>query len=265
MTALLASTSATASTATEGDVKTYLANLREFIADLLGTDSTNKAAVHGLLGSLLNGKLVKTGAYTVGAADRGKVIDCTGTWVLSLAAAATLGDGFCFALKNSGSGAITIDPNLTEQINGLSTKVLTSGEFLIVYCDGSSFYSVGGASFPAGFISAYAGSAPPIGWLFCYGQAVSRSVYSVLFSAIGTIYGAGDGATTFNLPDLRGRAIAGKDDMGGGNAGRMTNIAASTTLGASGNEGNTAVLSSPPGYTLMYSQPVFISNYVIKT
>src|SRR5574343_691673 len=136
MTALLASSTATSATATEGDVKTYLGNLREFIADLLGTDSANKAAVQGLLGNILNGKVTKTGAYTVVAADRGKVLDCTGTWTLSISSAATLGDGFSFAIRNSGTGAITIDPNLSETINSLTSYVIGGGDFVIVYCDG---------------------------------------------------------------------------------------------------------------------------------
>jgi microcystin-dependent protein len=71
----------------------------------------------------------------------------------------------------------------------------------------------------------------------CSGQAVSRSTYSDLFAAIGTTYGAGDGSTTFNVPDLRGRVPAGKDDMGGGAAGRLTSGGsglAGTTLGAAG-------------------------------
>lgn len=54
----------------------------------------------------------------------------------------------------------------------------------------------------------------------CEGQAVSRTTYSALFEAIGTTYGAGDGATTFNLPDYRGRAIVGPDN----GAGRLTPI-----------------------------------------
>ena len=53
----------------------------------------------------------------------------------------------------------------------------------------------------------------PVGWLFCNGQAVSRSTYSVLFGVIGSLYGAGNGTTTFNLPDLRGRVIAGVDTV----------------------------------------------------
>ena len=58
---------------------------------------------------------------------------------------------------------------------------------------------------PTGVVVPFAGATAPDGYLLCYGQAVSRSTYSDLFAAIGTTYGAGDGSTTFNLPDLRGR------------------------------------------------------------
>jgi microcystin-dependent protein len=89
---------------------------------------------------------------------------------------------------------------------------------------------------PVGVISAYAGSSAPSGWLLCFGQAVSRSTYSDLFAALSTTYGAGDGSTTFNLPDLRGRVAAGVDNMGGSAASRLTStvLSASNTLGASG-------------------------------
>lgn len=234
MTALLASTTATSPTATEGDVKTYLANMREFIADLLGTDSANKAAVQGFLGNILNGKVTKTGAYTVVAGDRGKVLDCTGTWTLSISSSATLGDGFSFAIRNSGTGAITIDPNLSETINGLTTFVIGGGEFVIVYCDGTGFSTVGGSSVPVGTVVATTVPYTPVGWFLCYGQEVSRTSYASLFNAIGTTYGAGDGYSTFNLPDLRGRVVAGKDNMGGTAAGRLTSAVEGSTLGASG-------------------------------
>lgn len=56
---------------------------------------------------------------------------------------------------------------------------------------------------PAGVTVPYAGATSPIGWLLCNGQAVSRTSYPRLFAAIGTTYGAGDGSTTFNVPDLR--------------------------------------------------------------
>jgi len=63
-----------------------------------------------------------------------------------------------------------------------------------------------GGVVPSGTILPFAGQIIPIGYLLCDGSAVSRTTYSNLFSVIGTYYGAGDGSTTFNLPDLRGRA-----------------------------------------------------------
>ena len=65
----------------------------------------------------------------------------------------------------------------------------------------------------------------------CAGQAVSRSAYAALYVAIGTAYGVGDGATTFNVPDLRGRVAVGMDNMGGTDSGRLS---VANTLGGSG-------------------------------
>ncbi len=60
-----------------------------------------------------------------------------------------------------------------------------------------------------GTIQAYAGLNAPAKWLKCEGQVVSRVAYAELFAVCGTTYGAGDGSTTFNLPDLRDRAATG--------------------------------------------------------
>jgi microcystin-dependent protein len=90
---------------------------------------------------------------------------------------------------------------------------------------------------PTGSVTAYAGSAAPADWLLCYGQAISRTTYAALFAIIGVTYGVGDGATTFNLPDLRGRAVFGKDNMGGVAANRVTAAGSGLdglTLGAVG-------------------------------
>jgi microcystin-dependent protein len=90
---------------------------------------------------------------------------------------------------------------------------------------------------PIGAVMPFAGDTAPSGWLFCYGQAVSRAVYARLFTAISTTYGTGDGSSTFNLPDMRGRVIAGQDDMGGTSANRLTGVSGSLdadTLGAAG-------------------------------
>jgi microcystin-dependent protein len=71
------------------------------------------------------------------------------------------------------------------------------------------------ALLPAGTIAGFGGATAPSGWLVCDGSAISRSVYSLLFDAIGTLYGTGDGSTTFNVPDLRGRIPAGYAPTGG--------------------------------------------------
>ena len=82
--------------------------------------------------------------------------------------------------------------------------------------------ALGGAgAVPVGVVNPFAGATAPAGWLLCFGQAVSRTAYPVLFTTLSTTYGVGDGTTTFNLPDLRGRTIAGLDNMGGADAGRL--------------------------------------------
>lgn len=62
---------------------------------------------------------------------------------------------------------------------------------------------------PKGVISMFGGAAAPTGWLLCNGAAISRTTYAALFTAIGTAYGTGDGSTTFNVPDLKGKVPAG--------------------------------------------------------
>lgn len=64
---------------------------------------------------------------------------------------------------------------------------------------------------PAGSILPWAGATAPVNWLLCDGSAVSRTTYASLFSVVGTTYGAGNGTSTFNLPDLRGRVPVGRD------------------------------------------------------
>ena len=97
--------------------------------------------------------------------------------------------------------------------------------------------ALGGAgAVPVGVVNPFAGATAPSGWLLCFGQDVSRTQYPVLFSTLSTTYGVGDGSTTFNIPDMRGRAVAGKDDMGGTAASRLTAtvLSAANTLGATG-------------------------------
>ncbi|NBO39768.1 phage tail protein [bacterium] len=90
---------------------------------------------------------------------------------------------------------------------------------------------------PPSVVLPFAGTSAPDGWLLCQGQAISRTTYAALFAVVGTTYGVGDGSTTFNLPDIRGRVAVGKDDMGGVAAGRLTAAGSGitgTTLGSTG-------------------------------
>lgn len=86
-------------------------------------------------------------------------------------------------------------------------------------------------------IDFFGATAPNSSFVLAYGQAVSRTAYAMLFAIFGTTYGVGDGSTTFNIPDIRGRIIAGRDDMGGSAAGRLTSSyfgGTATNLGATG-------------------------------
>jgi microcystin-dependent protein len=74
--------------------------------------------------------------------------------------------------------------------------------------DGTHDSSVGS---PIGTVSMYAGATAPAGHLLCDGSAVSRTTYSALFAVLSTTYGAGDGTTTFNVPNLKGRVVVGLD------------------------------------------------------
>lgn len=86
------------------------------------------------------------------------------------------------------------------------------------------------AGVPAGTVAHFGASTAPAGWLNANGAAVSRTAYAALFLAIGTTYGAGDGATTFNLPDLRGEFLRGLDDGRGVDAGRVIGSAQGDAL-----------------------------------
>ena len=93
-----------------------------------------------------------------------------------------------------------------------------------------------GSSEPIGSIKMWPTNTPPDGWLLCYGQLISRETYADLFGVISTTFGVGDGSTTFNLPDFRGRVPLGQDDMGGSSADRVTNAQADDIGGAAGDE-----------------------------
>lgn len=94
---------------------------------------------------------------------------------------------------------------------------------------------------PAGTMILFGGTSTPSGWFWCDGSAYSRTTYAALFAAIGTTWGVGDGSTTFNVPDLRGRA-----PIGVGQGSGLTN----RTLGSKlGEEGHALTLAENGAHT----------------
>jgi phage-related tail fiber protein len=85
-----------------------------------------------------------------------------------------------------------------------------------------------------GTIFTFSGANAPSGFILCDGRAVSRSLYSKLFANLGTSSGSGDGSTTFNIPDLRGRFIRGVDGTAGVDPDKATRVA----MNPGGNTGN---------------------------
>ena len=137
-------------------------------------------------------------------------------------------------------GSATFSSTVTiagANVQAANAKVCASAFF----GDGSNLSGI--VAMPTGAVVPFGGSSAPTGFLLCAGQAVSRSTYSSLFGIISTTYGVGDGSSTFNLPDLRGRVVAGQDDMGGSSANRLTGqtggVNGDTLAGTGGTETHT--------------------------
>ena len=160
--------------------------------------------------------------------------------------------------SDSGINTVTFDSNVERGSSNLHSVGLEAAGINVLGADtpigtGSTIYDDGGARFsgivtatnvsvgssvtaatfhgsgasltgivalPAGMIAPFAMETPPTGWLECNGAAISRSTYATLFAAIGTVHGAGDGSSTFNLPDLRASFVRGFDNSRGIDTGR---------------------------------------------
>ncbi len=175
------------------------------------------------------------------ASADGRFISVTGSGA-TITSLGTVSAGMQFTLKMAGANTFVHSANIV--CPGGTNIITAAGDILEFTSEGAGVWvltdfqpgttSVGGV--PVGVIVPYGGSAAPSGWLLCYGQAVSRSTYAGLFATVSTTYGLGDGSTTFNIPDLRGRAPFGADNMGGTAASRVT-TASGFTAGARGETG----------------------------
>jgi microcystin-dependent protein len=161
----------------------------------------------------------------------------------------TFGSDTNTGLYRIGADNLGVAANGAKVVDVATTGVTVTGDINAT----GVLKQAGIALLPLGMVLPYAGLTEPSGYLFCYGQAVSRTTYAALYAIVADTYGAGDGSTTFNLPDLRGRVVAGQDDMGGSSANRLTNAndgLNGDTLGATGGgETQTLVTGNLPAYT----------------
>lgn len=154
------------------------------------------------------------------------------------------GRGGYWIVRNNTSGDFTV----TAKTSGNTGVPITQGTTQLIYCCISSdIAKVSSGNKEPGEVFQYAGATCPDQSLMAYGQAISRETYADLFATISTTYGSGNGSTTFNVPDLRGRVVVAQDDMGGVSADRMTNAGGQSlngdTLGGTGG-GETFTLTS---------------------
>jgi microcystin-dependent protein len=152
------------------------------------------------------------------------------------------------SLNPSGAGPINVvNDTPAGPVNLGAGDIVTGNVIDVTYStlSGTFHTKIIPPTVPAGTVTEFAGNSPPSGYLLADGSAVSRSTYSRLYAVIGTVYGSGDGSSTFNVPDHRGRAGVGVDT-----AGRLSFIPVMGTLGGTGGEqAHTLALTELPPIT----------------
>ena len=177
----------------------------------------------------ISGAIVTTGTSTAYAVSSNQVFDTLAHMDGAMVA-------FTPHATNTGTATLNVDGLGTKPLRvspGVempSGTVILGTPYVALYNNtDAAWYLHGGVSNPysvpiGGMIDYIAGTAPSSNFIFPAGQAISRSTYASLFSLISTGYGAGDGSTTFNVPDLRGRVAVAADNMGGSAAGRWSGL-----------------------------------------
>ena len=182
---------------TNGVVQYFRATMTNPADATYAPDGLAAAPIYGLGGQLLQGDEIVAGGNVTLVSHIGPMLN---------------GGALCWVLISSDGGAQQV-ANATR-----SQHAVTLGQI-----------SIASGAAP-GDVKFSAANSVPAGWLKADGAEVSRRTFSALFAAIGTTYGAGDGSTTFVLPDLRGEFIRGFDDGRGIDAGRAFGSSQKGTL-----------------------------------
>lgn len=190
-----------------------------------------------------------------------------------------------YGLSQHTDGSLQFDPSDTNpclEITDGGVRVKVDGTTIERAAGGLQIPTATQEKFVApGITSVWWTDTPPTGWLLCDGSAVSRTTYSTLFALLGTVFGVGDGSTTFNLPSLKGRIPVGKDssqtefdtlgETGGAKTHTHTGAVNTTgdsqtiTTGGGGScptTGHGHTFTTDAGNSL---QPYIVANYIIKT
>ena len=197
-----------------GSTALFTTDLNRRITNVADGIYANDAATYGQLLSIQGGvvaqnnsKLISGGtAFTELRPADGQFIRRTNTTAQNLTALDTMGKN---AIKS-----MTVDGNMLVYTRGdnisISLDLPTTGSGTSPI----SRFTGEGITTTVGSVTAFASNSTPTGYLLCDGRAVSRTKYANLFRKIGTTYGAGDGSTTFNLPNLVNRFVEGSNASG---------------------------------------------------
>ena len=198
-----------------------------------------------------------TGQFTITPTVARILTPPTATDIIALLQNYQVGSHFKFSIQNNAAFDVTLTTNTGVTLEGNmvvnnGNKVwrcrIDSSTTVTIRAEADAMVAAAVVTTAAGTVSMYAGSTAPSGYLLCDGAAVSRTTYAALFTAISTTWGAGDGTTTFNVPDARGRA-----PIGVGNGSGLTARALAATGGA---ETHTLTTGQMPAHTHTYSNPI---------
>jgi hypothetical protein len=199
MTTLPAASAFTAEPMTAQALSDALVQMRDALAAVVGADGTPAGAL-ATLGALLGRYEARAAAGSVTLGDRGKWLACSGTWILSLLAAATAGAGFSVFVSNAGSGTITLDPADAETVDGAATAALGSGRSALLMCTGSAWLTAALPGTAAGPVLAADGTAaaPSLSFSADPDTGIYRAGGDTLgFATAGAIVGRFDSAGRF--------------------------------------------------------------------
>ncbi len=250
-----------APSAVNDGIRAQMARLREYGDDIAGAIVTGGTAT----------------AYTVSSYQSFTSLSVMNGQILAFTPHVTSGATVTLNVDGLGAKPLRSAPNAE-----LPAGVLIQGTpYLVLYNNADQAFYLQGFygnpyNIPIGGLMDFIGpTAPNSSFVFPFGQAISRTAYAALFALAGTTYGPGDGSTTFNVPDLRGRVVAGKDDMGGAAASRLTSTFFGTSAAALGAVGGleshtlqtTEIPShshanslSDPGHAHAYTFPTNVGN-----